>query len=395
MEIFLIMRNKLPILNSFIIILLLQLFGISAYASKTYEGKVVTLVQNKLTSGTYFAYWGMLRNTARSGSIIKPQITNKNGDVIDKGTVIIQLETTYWKAMVDSSKAAVDGAKQDLLTAEDNYRRYQKLSPTGASSLKIYQDMRAAYYTALGNSQAAKANLIESERVLKACTHIAPFEGIVDKVLFGRGHVAGNPATVEVSQLNPIGIQLTLTRNEANKINSDTPISIFKSKKNNQPLGVYNGYSILNNEGIILLTKNYPVINGRVDSIKVRECHPVFNFYTNETSDHHLGVPVDTLIKDDTGYFVWRAKDRKMMQSGRGMDPTFQIEKVYVTPGNLKRLYSGFTFMRILKEPGKLESCDVLLSKPHKNLKTGDWVTLLPERYVLMPGDKVKVVIGD
>jgi hypothetical protein len=389
------MRNKLLILNSFIIILSFLLFCHSVYSSKIYEGKVVTLVKNKLTSGTYFAYWGMLRNTARFGSIIKPQITNKNGDIIDKGSVIIQLETTYWKAMVDNSKAAVEAAKQDLLTAEENYRRYKNLSPTGATSLKIYQYMRATYYTALGNYQGAKADLMESKRVLEACTHIAPFEGIVDKVLFSRGYVAGNPATVEVSQLNPIGIQLSLTRDEANTITSDTPISISTGNSNNQPVGVYNGYSILNNEGIILLTKNYPLIDGKVNSIKVRECYPVIKFYTNETPDNHLGVPIDTLKKDKTGYFVWRAKDRKMMQSGRGMEPTFKVEKVYVVPGNFKRLYKGFTFMRILKEPGKLEICDVLLSKPPGNLKAGDWVTLLPERYILMPGDRVKVVLGD
>jgi len=389
------MQNKLRTLNSFIIIFLLLLFCDSVYASTVLEGKVVTLVKNKLTSGTYFAYWGMLRNTAKFGSIIKPQIINTNGEVIDKGSIIIQLETVYWEAMVKSSQAALEAAKQDLLTTEENYTRYKKLTPTGATSLQIYQDIRATYYTALGNLQEAKADLIESKRVLEACTHIAPFEGIVDKVLFSRGHVAGNPATVEVSQLNPIGIQLSFTREEANKISSSTPISIYTGSNNNQPVGVYNGYSILNNKGIILVTKNYPVIDKKVHSIKIRDCNPVIKFYTGETNKNNLGVQIDTLIKDNDKFFVWRAKDRKMMQSGKGMDPTFQIEKVYVTPGNLKRLYLGMSFMRILKDPGTLQMYDVLLSKPPKNLKEADWVTLLPERYNLMPGDTVMVVIGE
>ena len=388
------MQFKLTFSKKFIFVAVLLACAGSVYAAKTYEGEIFPLVKDKLTSGTDFAYWGMLQNTSRVGTIIKPQITNLKGKVIDKGTVIIQLETKYWTAMLSSSEAALDAAEQNLLTAKENYYRYKKLTPTGATPLQLYQIMRAAYYTALGNYKEAQANLIESRSVLDACTHIAPFEGIVDKVYFSRGHDTDNPASIEVSQLNPIGIKIVMLREEANAIVSDTPISVYFDNSN-KPIGVYNSYSIMVSDGIILITENFPEITGKHDSKKVRDCYSVINFYSGNNSDNPLGVPIDALNEDKKGFYVWRAVDRKTMQAGKGMDPTFQIEKVYVIPGNFKRLYLGVTFIRILKDPGTLQMYDVLLSKPPINLKEADWVTLLPERYELMPGDTVKVVIGD
>ena len=387
------MQSKTTILKSFFtFILVLVLFG-TIHAEKTYEGKVIALVKSKLKSGTDFGYWGMLNNTARMGEIIKPQITSKNGDVVHKGTVVIQLETKYWKARVESDKATLNAAQQNLLTAEENYKRYKKLSPTGATSTQIYQIMRAAYYTALGDYKEAQADLIETQQVLDACTHVAPFEGIVDKVYFSRGHVTDNPPSVQVSQLNPIGVKILMSRKEANAITANTPVSIYYDS--DKTIGVYNGFSMLADDGIILITDNFPKITGKTDSIKVRNCTTALNFDIANSSDDYLGVSIDTLKKDKDGFFVWKAKDRKKMQPGKGMNPTFQVEKVYVIPGNLKRLYFGVWFIRNLIDPGSLKINDLLLTNAPDNLKTDDWVTLLPERYVLMPGDSVKVLVGN
>ena len=51
--------------------------------------------------------------------------------------------------------------------------------------------------------------------------------------------------------------------------------------------------------------------------------------------------------------------------------------------------------MQALKDHGSLKLNDVVLVNPPKNLKEGEKLFLPMNRYILMPGEKVKVVIGD
>ena len=351
-------------------------------------------MKNNIPAGSDADYWGYLKFVAKWGEIIKPQITDMNGKVVQKGTTLTQMTRKYWIGKVNIAKGLLLATEKSMKTADENFKRYKQLYPSGASSVRTYQDMRAIYFEALGAYETAKANLIESNIVLEECKYVAPFEGIVSKVFFTSGILSPNPDVIEISQLNPIGIKVEMKMEESNKINLSTPITIYLPSSK-MTIGVYNGYFIRYDDGIILSTKNFPRRNNKKNLPELRNWFSVIKFYIDNHPDNLLGVPVRSLLKDEKGYYVWRAKDRKTMQPGKGLDPIFVVEKVYVVPGKLKRLFFGIGCLRLLKEPGNLQLHDIVVSPPSDDLKNGVTVSFPPERYILMPGDTVKVVIGN
>jgi hypothetical protein len=382
----------------YFIVTLLMFVIYNVCVGKEYTGTVVPIVTETMSSGSDAYFYGTVEKVALVGSIIKPQITDMEGNVVKEGTVVMQQGTKYWKAIVKGNKALLAASKQNLRTATQNYERYKKLSPIGATSAQEFERYQKKYYDALGEYEQSKGTLAFNQRMLDTRTQFAPFEGIVTKVLYIMGRASGNPQTVELTQLNPIGIMVKMSREEANKINSNTPVTVFQTNSEVEQ-GVFNGQSILCEEGIIFITENYPETlnnnNLNNNSIsEVRNCYSVDYFYIDNIVDKTLGVPVKSLKEDNGDYYVWKAKNRKFLDPGKGLDLTFEIEKIKVVPGNLQRLHAGFTYIRSLKDSGNLKEGDVVLTADSKGLKNGDRVDFLPERYVLMPNETVKVTIG-
>lgn len=367
------------------------------YAKKTYHGKVTPLVVQTIASGTNFMYYGMVESVARVGSIIRTEITDMDGKVIQKGTIVIQEATIYWESQLDYSIALLNSAKQDYVAAEENYHRYKKLFPSGAASVQDYEAFRAEYYDAIASIKENEALVIENQQVVKSCTQIAPFEGIVSKVLFIKGRASGNPLTVELTQLNPISVKIIMPRKEANKITTATPVTVY-SRDGKYSQGVINGSSVLCDDGIIIvMTNSIKTENGTGDisTKKVRDCFAVENFYIDRTNDDIKAVPVGSIKKDQKGFYVWKAENRKFLEPSRALYPIFKVFKVYVTPGDMERLSAGCIRLISLNKAVSLEINDLVLTEVPDNLKSGDTVEFLPERYFFMPGDSVKVIIGD
>ncbi len=358
----------------------------------TYTGTVVPIVVETMSSGTDAYFYGTVESVARVGAIITPQITDMDGNVVEQGTIVMQEGTKYWKAQVEGSKALLAASEQDLKTATENYNRYKELSTDGAESLQKYQEYQMKYFDALGECEKNKGTLQFNQRMLETRTQLAPFEGIVTKVLYIMGRASGNPQTVELTQLNPIGIKIKMSREEANKINASTPVTVYQLNSDHKQ-GVLYGYSFLCDDGIILATENHPeTLNKNIP--EVRDCYSVDTFHIDDITDKALGVPENSLVEGDNGYYVMKAKNRRFLIPDKGLNPTFKVEKISVVPGNLRRLHGGFTYIRILKDPGSLKEGDVLLTNPSKSLQSGNYVDFLPERYVFMPNEAVKVIMG-
>ena len=198
---------------------------IDAY-TKQYIGEVVPIVVETMSSGANGYFYGSVEIVARLGSIIRPEITDMDGNIVEKGTVVMQQGTRYWKAIVEGNKASLIASKENLKTATLNFERYKELSVDGAESVQLYQAYQKKYFDAIGQVKMDEGALAFNQRMLDTRTQIAPFEGIVTKVLYIMGRASGNPQTVELTQLNPIGIKVQMTREEANKINSNTPVTV-------------------------------------------------------------------------------------------------------------------------------------------------------------------------
>ena len=375
----------------FITLIAIPINGLSK-TSGTYSGTVVPIYKGNINAGAGASYWGSLDFAARWGAITKPEITDLNGKEVQPGTTLSLMRKQYWRGQVITAKGQLIASKKNLTIARENYLRYKKLYPTGAVPVRTYQEMRAIFFEAVGQYETAKANLYEQESVYKQCRQISPIEGIIDKVYYSRGILTSDPKVIQLEQLNPIGIKVNMSTNETEKISPTTPVTIYPQGSDSHPIGIYNGYSLLCYDGIIFTTRNKP--KRYADVQQVTDCLPIVYFYIGSRQSKKLGIPTPALHKDKKGYYAWKAVGRKVMQPGKGIDPVFKIKKVYIVPGKIKRLYNGITDMQILDDPGELELYDIVVSAPTVELKDGETVCLPPERYIFMPGDKVKVVIG-
>lgn len=381
---------------------ILALTSLSSYSSLNaaveVTGTVVPVSVQTIDFGTDAGFIGNVDFVARLGQIITPSVKDNNGNIVTLGTILCSMKYGPWSEAVKVADMGVLTSKDMLALANDNYARYKTLTDENAASKEQLTDMSSQLANSLGQYENSVAALIQAKDVLAARTTMAPFEGIVTKVLFGIGNATGRPPTLEITELNGIAVEIKLPRGQQRAINAKTPIKIYPMDSD-QPMGVFNGFSYLGNDSIYVITENYPILAKNVplknDKPILRSWMPIVRFDMGSASSKILAVPEKSIQNDSQGDFVWRAKGQKVMQTDKGIDNTFEIEKIYVTTSEMIRYQSGYARIVGLADPGKLALYDLVLNIPTKDLKDGQSVYFPPEAYLLMPGDSVRVVIGD
>ncbi|MCH7870815.1 MAG: hypothetical protein IID33_03860, partial [Planctomycetes bacterium] len=116
-------------------------------------------------------------------------------------------------------------------------------------------------------------------------------------------------------------------------------------------------------------------------------------------------VNVDALHRDAKGFFVWRVANAAQADRRGPADANIKLEKVRVTPGEKRLPYLQVATMRELTDIGDLEPDRDLLAGaffrhdgsqiPSKEavgmVKDGDTVLYVRERWMMRPGDIVRV----
>ena len=383
---------------SFIFFIYFFIFNPFLLGGKIYTGIAMSPIVENISSGSDANYYGTVKYVAKRGTLIEPNITDLKGKIVIPGTITIQQGTKYWKAMADADKANVRTSNQDLITASENLKRFKELAPSGAESIQNFQHFQNSYYNYLGAYIKARGKLLLDDEVLETRTQFAPFEGYVRNVMYTIGRASGNPETIEIAQLNPIGIKVKMDRVTAKKINASTPVTVHVPGTD-LTQGIFNAFSILCEDGIIFLTENYPQTNNLTQEeqekikFKIKDFFPVEYFYINTKRNDTLCIPEESIMQDKKRYYVWRAKDRKFFHTNRPFNPIFKVEKIYITPGNLQRLFAGEMYLRTLKDAGELTFGDVVLANTPNTMKDNDTVEFSPKRYVFMPGQRIKIDI--
>ncbi|MEM6496884.1 MAG: efflux RND transporter periplasmic adaptor subunit [Pseudomonadota bacterium] len=104
------------------------------------------------------------------------------GQRVKKGDVLAQLDSTQFKADVESNEASVADAKARLEQDQDRLARFEKLAKTGAAT-------RVSVDDAATDVRSRKATLTQADRALANAredltktTLYAPFDGIINSV---------------------------------------------------------------------------------------------------------------------------------------------------------------------------------------------------------------------
>ncbi|HJO95162.1 MAG TPA: hypothetical protein QF753_17330 [Victivallales bacterium] len=369
---------------------------IPVFASKEYTGTVISLDIVEHSAHYDASYSGAIGYVAELGSLGEPYITNIKGDKIIEGTPLFEYEMPYWRNLVKGYKFLTKSSKAELEDARIQLQRYKRLVKPGAVSDEELENYIGKYITALNNYETNKAMISKKYEDVREAAYRPPFEGIVTKIFQTNG-IATGQNIIEYTQLNPIGISVKMNRNEARKLSNKT-VKIYAIGEKT-PRGIFYERTLLTDKGVTFVTENYPVstLNDPGFKVKVHKDYAlVTNFYIKNQYDNcpALGVNKEAIQKDKNGFYVWKVKDGKDMIPGKGIKNIFTASKVYVTPANLFKNGGGNIVVQALKNKGSLMLYDVVLVNAPKDLQKKDKLFFPLNRYILMPGEKIKVVVG-
>ncbi|HBM16201.1 MAG TPA: hypothetical protein DD381_07680 [Lentisphaeria bacterium] len=365
---------------------------------KQYNGTVIPLDVSTSSHGTDMAFYGYISRVARLGQIIYPPLLDGKGNILSArdGNIVLGINTRYFLAQVSATAADVQNDIVQFKIAECDIKRYKSLYRSNAVSQESYENMITSFYNGYYSYTNDIATTKMNQGFVDACMNYAPFEGYVSNVYVIEGDAVWQNI-IEITQLNPIGIQVNMNREEARLIGSTDPVKIVLP--NGYTQGVFSADNMLNDNGILFFTENYPVLKRYElipdDGISVyRNLMPVINFNI-DSEEISLAVHLDSLNKDGNGYYVWKGLGQKTMDPDHGIDSKFKIQKVYVKPSGLKRSVFGYDHFAELEDAGTLELNDITIIDAEDDLKDGQEIYFADQRYLLMPGDQVKVIVGE
>ena len=377
----------------------LALFSIGINAEgKELTGTVTPILTTTLNVGGNGPYRGVISEVAKQGSIIFPDIYNLDGHIAKKGDTLVLLRSNFWKGEVLACQGKIDGLQGALIDAKDSYLRAKKLVKDRSISVEQFQMREGKYYDTIYKFKAAEDDLNQAKVALASHTVPTPYPAKVSKVFIPGGLCATIPSVVTIFQLDPIWVEIEIPRIDARKITNSTPVTIFPAG-GEKPIGVIHGHGRLTAKGYQFAVHNQTLIQktinvkGKIIPV-VRHCHDVYPIYLNNNKVE-LSVPIFSIFKDEKGHFVWKAEHQKNLDPNKGIAKSFPVRKVYVEPGEAVQQMDGYIMYCILKQADNLSPFDLVVVDPPDNIKNGDYVSFVKTKFLLMPGDKVKVLIGN
>jgi hypothetical protein len=364
---------------------------------KSLVGVATPIINTTIQYGFNDSYRGIINYTARPDQIVHGPTFNTEGEIIKPGTLLIQMDTAYRQAVINNLKAKVKQDEDSLKIAVIQYKRFKKLSKEQAVSIESFEDWQNQYLVLVNTLVEDKAKLMEQEKVYKMTTLRAHYEAIVDTVFFPYGLPAGELAVMKLSQLNPMGIEVKMNRDTARSITNETPVAVYPVNSD-KPVGIANDYMSLTKKGIMFRVLNYqlPPAASEKDGklLSIVRCEPVCQLFGTYPASKQTGVPIAALYNDNTGTYVWKAVGVQSLEPGKGHASVFPVKKVYVKLEDVVNKIAGFAEYQKLLPNKNLNRGDVVIIAPPKGLQENEEVCIAREKYLFMPGDKVKVVIG-
>ncbi|MCK5779769.1 MAG: efflux RND transporter periplasmic adaptor subunit [Psychrilyobacter sp.] len=135
-------------------------------------------------SGTLNAIKSVDEMTDGPGTVVK--INYKNGDMVKKGDVIIELEDQSTESQYLDSKAKYASAKSDYLTKKSTYEKYKTLYNEKLISQEEYNKVKNGYLASKGMYESSLANLKNSNKIHSDLKMKAKFDGKLANLEFER-----------------------------------------------------------------------------------------------------------------------------------------------------------------------------------------------------------------
>ena len=391
-----------------------------------------------------FEVGGRVVHMVDAGTEIQGEIVDVSGKRRTPGTVIARLDDERYgvdlkeqKALLASAEAKVKAsqtelesvipeklkaAQADLVLQDQEVKRYTRMVAENSAPQERLDQIRAAYKVAQSTVaeaeslfviKAAEVAAVQAQvRVAQAmverarlnvedCTLFAPFSGQIARthVILG-GYVLRGQQVVTLQMMDPIKVQIALSPRLDAQINYNDRVKVYLPDSGE----VLKGFVYLKDTFADPATRTYLatllVRNRRVeageDVVKDASTPRATDLMPLEKRDPRGPGPyfteVGSLHEDGDGFYVWKAEGLKSRDLWEDYDPRVKVKKVRVTLGDgLLDLVHLFTF-RELADHGELNPGeDLVLRGVTGEVKDGDEVLLVRERWLLRPGDVVRV----
>ncbi|MGF7072115.1 efflux RND transporter periplasmic adaptor subunit [Mucilaginibacter sp. 3215] len=185
----------------------------------------VYLADAKTAEAVYYdKYQGIVVsvNTVELRSQVPGFVTGiffKEGDVVQKGKVLYEIDKRKYQAAFDQAKANVLSAEANLVKAQKDIDRYNMLLKSDAIARQTVDQAQAAYETNKSQVAVAKAALESARTDLSYATITAPFTGRIgiSQVRLGTQVAAGTTLMNTISAEHPIGVDVVVNEQDINR----------------------------------------------------------------------------------------------------------------------------------------------------------------------------------
>ncbi|MEW6435643.1 MAG: efflux RND transporter periplasmic adaptor subunit [Pseudomonadota bacterium] len=149
------------------------------------------------------------------------EIKYKDGAAVKKGTPLFVIEPEPYRLKVDQDKAALDGAKAQLLQSQTEFGRQQALASRQVSTQANLDQARATRDLNQATVEQDQANLQQAQINYGYTQVLAPFDGTVTQRLVSIGELVGVSSPTQLAtiyQLDPIWVNFTISERDVQTV---------------------------------------------------------------------------------------------------------------------------------------------------------------------------------
>lgn len=272
--------------------------------------------------------------TAVQGITLSPQVSGvvtaihfDSGAVVQKGQLLVSLDTDVLQAQLDNSIAAMKLAKI-------NFDRQAQLYQQAAAS-------KSDYDTALATLEQDQALVAQNQALLDQKLIRAPFAGVVSirQISLGQYLNAGDPIT-SLQMLSPIFVDYTISQQELSKVFVGQAVEVTTATF---PGMIFNGKVVAISSNVDPNTRSIAVRAELANNDSKQQLLPGM-FVTIHTllpvQDNVVTIPQSAVGYSLYGDSVYEVVPQSKNQGAKGKIPYqytgFAAHQVYVTTGDVR-----------------------------------------------------------
>ncbi|MGB3092784.1 MAG: efflux RND transporter periplasmic adaptor subunit [Candidatus Zixiibacteriota bacterium] len=231
-------KKIIIILGAVIVVAIVIVANMLKSGEKTYQVQAEKVERSDLTSVVTANGRIVPKTDVQISAYIPAKITKlpvEEGDVVQKGQLLVQLDDTEYRAAVNRSRAELASAKASMEQAQLVFNRQKELFGKKLSSEEQYDMARTDLDLAKARHQQAAASLDQTRYNLSKTTMTSPMDGIVTSLNAEVGEIVmigtmNNPGTVimTVSDMSEIETEVEVDETDIAqvKLGQETEISI-------------------------------------------------------------------------------------------------------------------------------------------------------------------------